>query len=220
MLLNNYLYISMINTTNNMPNLGKLRICFFASHGGTNMQAIIDSIKSRKLDIVPALMISNNSNSLALQRAKNENIPAYHLSSKTHPDNLSETILDKINEHKANIIVLAGYMKKLDNAVIDSVHGRVLNIHPALLPKFGGKGMFGSNVHKAVIEEKEKESGATVHIVDNKYDEGKILKQRKIKILENDTPESLAKRVLIIEHQIYSETLQEIADGTISLFGD
>jgi phosphoribosylglycinamide formyltransferase-1 len=181
------------------------------------MQAIIDAIKAKTLDANPALVISNNSSSYALQRAEQEGIPNYHLSSKTNPDNLNDAIIEKMKTHEVNIIVLAGYMKKLDDSIIDYVSGRVLNIHPALLPKFGGQGMYGINVHKAVIAAGEKESGPTVHLVNNRYDDGRILNQRKILVLQNDTPESLAERVLIEEHIIYAETLQKIATGAIEI---
>lgn len=181
------------------------------------MQAIIDAIKAKTLDAKPSLVISNNSSSYALERAEKEAIPHYHLSAKTNPDNLNQIIIELMKTHQVNIIVLAGYMKKLDDSIIDYVNGRVLNIHPALLPKFGGQGMYGMNVHQAVIAEGESESGPTVHLVNNRYDDGRILNQRKIPVLKNDTPESLAERVLIEEHIIYAETLQKIATGEIKI---
>ncbi len=200
-----------------MPNNEQLRICFFASHGGSNMQAIIDAIKANKINAIAALIISNNSSSFALERAKNEGIPAYHLSSKTNPDDLDDKIIEKMQMHKVNIVVLAGYMKKLNEKIIDFVKGRVLNIHPALLPKFGGRGMYGMNVHKAVIESGEEKSGPTVHLVNSKYDEGRILKQMEVPVLKNDTPDELAARVLEKEHIIYAQTIKEIAEGKIEI---
>jgi len=200
-----------------MPKNNKLNICFFASHGGSNMQAIIDNIKLEELDIKISLVISNNSNSTALERAINEGIPSYHLSSITNPDNLDDVIIDKIKEYKVNIILLAGYMRKLGDRVIDEVEGRVLNIHPALLPKFGGKGMYGMNVHQAVIDAKEKKSGATVHIVSSNYDEGRILNQIEVDVFPEDDPETLAKRVLEVEHFIYTDTLKKILSGEIRI---
>ncbi|MEI6090900.1 MAG: phosphoribosylglycinamide formyltransferase [bacterium] len=193
----------------------KMRICFFASHGGSNMQAILDAIQSGLLNAEASLLITNNSQSYAMERAKTVGMSAYHLSGKTNPDNLNSAIIEKLHFHKANIIVLAGYMKKLDDSIIDFVEGRVLNIHPALLPKFGGEGMYGMNVHNAVISAGEKVSGASVHLVNNHYDEGRILNQMKCEVLPDDTPEELAARVLKIEHIIYTDTLIKITIGEI-----
>lgn len=200
----------MIDFTKN-----KMRICFFASHGGSNMQAILDAVKSGELQAEAVMLISNNSQSYALERAKNFGLKAYHLSSKTNPEDLNETIVALLTENNINVIVLAGYMKKLDDEIIDAVEGRVLNIHPALLPKFGGEGMYGNKVHQAVIESGEKISGATIHLVNSHYDEGRILNQASCKVLPEDTAESLAERVLSLEHKLYYETLQKISMGEI-----
>lgn len=197
--------------------MNKLRLGFFASHGGSNMQAIIDACKSGELFAEPAVCASNNSKSRALERCRAESIPAYHVSSKTHPDpkDYENALIEILERHFVDTICLAGFMKKLPDAVLERFNGRVLNIHPALLPKFGGKGMYGLNVHKAVLEARESRSGATVHLVSSEYDRGKILARREAPVLPDDTPESLAARVLEIEHEIYPETLQKIALGEI-----
>jgi len=124
-----------------------------------------------------------------------------------------------LEKHRVNLIVLAGYMKKLGPKTLARYRGRVVNIHPALLPKFGGKGMFGHHVHDAVIAAGEKESGATVHIADEEYDRGRILAQKRVPVMPDDTSESLAARVLEVEHELYAETLQRIAKGEIKLEG-
>lgn len=195
----------------------KLNLGFLASHSGTNMQAIIDNVKSGNLDANLCAVISNNSNSGALERARKEGIPAYHVSEKTYPGNVSAKIIEIFSQHGVNTIVLAGYMKKLDPSVINHFIGRVLNIHPALLPKFGGEGMYGINVHKAVIEAGEKITGATVHLVSTEYDRGKILMQMQVEVQDNDTPETLAERVLKVEHILYSEVLRKISTGEIQI---
>lgn len=197
----------------------KLNLAFFASHGGSNMQAIIDACKEGRLDAIPRVVISNNSNAFALERAKKEGIPYYHISSVTHPnpEEFTKAILDILEKHQVDTIVLAGYMKLLPAEVIKKYHNRILNIHPALLPKFGGKGMYGINVHKAVLEAGEKITGVTVHLVNEEYDKGRILAQVEVPVLENDTPETLAERVLQYEHKLYPETLQKIASGEIVL---
>lgn len=130
-----------------------LKIGFLSSHGGTNMQAIINACKEGKLAGKPCVVISNNPDSGALVRAKNEGIPPYHRSQKTHPDldELDSEILNILSERSVNIIVLVGYMKKIGPKVLEEYKGRILNIHPALLPKYGGVGMYGAKVHEAVI---------------------------------------------------------------------
>ncbi len=183
------------------------------------MQAIIDTIKNNTLNANPVVVISNNSNSKALQRAKKENIPCYHLSGQTYdnPEELDTAMLDLLKKYETDLVILAGYMKKIGNQTLNAFRGRILNIHPALLPKFGGKGMYGMRVHEAVLQAGEKESGVTVHLVDEKYDNGPILMQTKVPVLENDTAETLAERVLKSEHKIYSETIAKIISGEILL---
>lgn len=196
-----------------------MNIGFLASHGGSNMQAIIDACKSGKLQATPAVVISNNSDSGAIARAKTEGIPYYYLSGKTHPDpeELDRTILDTFVRHSVDIIALAGYMKKLGPKTLSHFRGRILNIHPALLPKYGGKGMYGIRVHEAVIAAGEKESGVSIHFVDENYDTGPIIAQTRVPVLPDDTPETLAARVLVQEHILYPATLQRIVTGEIPL---
>ncbi len=196
-----------------------MNIGFLASHGGSNMQAIIDACKAGKLNAATAVVISNNSDSRALERAKTEGIPNYYLSGKTHPDpdDLDRAIMDTLILHKVDVVALAGYMKKLGPKTLAHFRGRILNIHPALLPKFGGKGMYGIHVHEAVLAAGEKESGVTVHLVDEEYDRGPILAQVSVPVMPGDTPEALAERVLAQEHILYSATLQRIATGEIIL---
>lgn len=197
--------------------MNPLNLAIFASHSGSNMQAIIDSIDQKKLNATIKCLITNNSNSYAIQRAINHNIPYFHISSKTHPNpgELVHKIIKILTESDVNIIILAGYMKLLDEEIIDYVEGRVLNIHPALLPKFGGEGMWGMNVHNAVINSNEKKSGATVHLVSKEYDKGRILGQSYVNITENDTAETLANKVLKLEHKLYSDVLIKISKGEI-----
>lgn len=195
----------------------KLKIGVFASHGGSNMQAIIDGCKSGEINGEVTVVICNNSKAKALERAKNEKIPFYHISSTKYveQEEHDKEILRTLKKHDVNIIALAGYMKKLGEKVLKKYENRVLNIHPALLPKYGGKGMYGLNVHKAVIAAKEKQTGATVHLVNEAYDEGDILKSVIVPVLDDDTPESLAQRVIIQEHKLYVKTLSEISKGNI-----
>ena len=190
----------------------KLRLGFLASHEGSNVQAILDACREGRLDAEPCVVISNNSDAMALDRAM-----AAHI----HPDpnRLDEAILEVLLKHRVNLIVLAGYMKKLGPKTLAQYRGRVLNIHPALLPKFGGQGMYGSRVHEAVLASGDKETGVTIHLVDEEYDRGKILAQKNVPVNPDDTAESLGARVLAAEYEIYVATLQRIAKGEISLEG-
>lgn len=197
----------------------RLRLGFLASHGGSNMQAIIDACKEGRLAADPVAVISNNSGSTALQRAEREGIFGIHLSSATHPDpeRLDEAILGVLEEHRVDLVILAGYMRKLGSRTLQRFKGRVLNIHPALLPKYGGAGMYGRLVHEAVLAAGENVTGITVHLVDEEYDHGAILNQCQVPVLDGDTADTLSARVLQREHQFFVETLQLIVTGKISL---
>lgn len=197
----------------------KLKIGILASHGGSNMQAIIDSCKKNQIIGDVSVVICNNSNAGAVEKAKKAEIPVYHLSGSNYPtDNeLDEAILIVLGKYKVNIVVLAGYMKKLGPMVLKEYKNKILNIHPALLPKHGGKGMHGINVHKSVIASGDKKSGATVHLVNENYDEGGILSQVVVNVSENETPKSLADKVLVQEHRLYPITLEKISKGEIDL---
>jgi phosphoribosylglycinamide formyltransferase-1 len=196
-----------------------MNIGILASHNGSNAQAIIDACKAGLLQAVPAVIISNNSNSGAIIRAKQEGIPFYHLSQTIHPqpEKLDQAILDSLHKHNVDIVVLAGYMKKLGPKTLASFKGTILNIHPSLLPKFGGRGMYGIHVHEAVIAAKEKETGVSVHILEDEYDTGPVIAQAKIPVLPNDTPETLQAKVLELEHSFLPKTLQKIVSGDIIL---
>jgi phosphoribosylglycinamide formyltransferase-1 len=196
-----------------------MNIAIFASHGGSNLQAIIDSCKSEKINADVKLVISNNSDSMALQRAKNEGILGYHISQKVIPNNdeLDRKILNILDENKIDMIFLAGYMKMLGVPVLQKYSNRIFNIHPALLPKYGGKGMYGMNVHKAVIQAKEKVSGVTIHRVNENYDSGEIVAQTEVQVMPNDMPEELATRVLEREHSFFVEVICDIVNGNIKL---
>lgn len=196
-----------------------MNIAVFASHGGSDLQAIIDGCKSNKINAEVVAVISNNGDSMALRRALNEGVPAYYLSAKKFgsEETLAKEILAVLTTHKVDMIFLAGYMRRLHITVLEKYNNRIFNIHPALLPKFGGKGMYGMNVHTAVIEAKEKETGVTIHRVNAEYDSGEIVAQTKVPVLENDTPEILAARVLEREHSFLVEVLSDISDGKISL---
>lgn len=197
----------------------KLAIGVLSSHGGTNLQAITDACNDGRLDAEVRAVICNNSRAHALQRARREGIPALHLSGMTHPapGELDSAITAALVGHGVELVVLAGYMKKLGPRILQRYRRRILNIHPALLPRFGGTGMYGDRVHRAVLEAGEKVSGATVHIVDGEYDHGPVVAFREVPVRGDDSPGSLAERVLEQEHDLYWRTIQGIATGCIDL---
>jgi phosphoribosylglycinamide formyltransferase-1 len=206
-----YVYIPDYTMENqeSRDEMTKLSIAVFASGGGTNLQSLIDASKKGVFNGEITALISNNSGAYALERAKNAGIAAYHISGKKFPerDRFVDEILKTLEKHKTNLIVLAGYMKLLPVEIVRKYRNRILNIHPALLPKYGGKGMYGMNVHKAVIESGDRISGATVHFVDEIFDHGVILIQRAVPVLPGDDPETLAARVLKVEHKILPEAV-------------
>ena len=197
----------------------KIALGVLASHGGTNLQAIIDSCRSGSIDAEVRVVISNNSRSLALERARRAGIPTAHLSSATHPDpgRLDEAIAETLQRHGVQVVALAGYMKMLGARTLDAYRNRILNVHPALLPKFGGRGMYGERVHQAVLASGDSVSGVTVHLVDEEYDHGSVVAQTQVPVLPDDTPDTLAARVLEQEHNLYPKTIQRIATGEIDL---
>ncbi|MDR3049382.1 MAG: phosphoribosylglycinamide formyltransferase [Elusimicrobiota bacterium] len=189
-------------------------LAILVSGGGSNLQSIIDECKSGILkDLAQVcLVVSNNPGAFALERAKKENIAAICINRRNYSNEIdfNSDILKELKLAKTDIICLAGYMRLLGQNIVSEYSGRILNMHPALLPKFGGQGMYGHFVHEAVIKSGEKKSGATVHFVNERYDDGKIIIQREVPVLENDAPETLAKRVLEIEHKIYPEAIRKI----------
>ncbi len=197
----------------------KLNLVVLASGGGTNLQAIIDNIEAGKVDAQIRAVISNNSKSGALERARNHNIPDIHLSRKQFAtlEEFDQKFLSILKEKETDLVVLAGYMKMLSPTVIREYENRIINIHPALLPAFGGEGMYGIHVHEAVIKSGVKVTGVTVHIVDEIYDHGAILFQKCVPVSNDDTPESLQKRVLPHEHEAYSRVIQLFAEGKIEI---
>ena len=186
-----------------MLEIKKKNIAVLVSGSGSNLQSIIDNIEQGNLNCKITYVIADRP-CYGLERAKNYKIKNIMLDRKLFKEKLSDEISSILenNEEKTDYIVLAGYLSILSNSFIEKWPEKIINIHPSLLPKFGGKGMYGMNVHRAVIEAKEKESGATIHFVDSGIDTGKIITQVKVPVLENDSPEDLQKRVLEQEHKL------------------
>jgi phosphoribosylglycinamide formyltransferase-1 len=187
------------------------RLAFLSSHGGTTLQAVLEACRVGTLDATVAVVISNNSRSLALARARSAGVPGYHLSGHTHPDPavLDAAITDALDTHDVGVIVLAGYMKLLGPRTLARYTGRILNVHPALLPGFGGTGMYGDRVHEAVLAAGHRITGVTVHLADAEYDHGPILARREIPVEPGDTVESLRQRVQSHEAPLLVEVLRD-----------
>ena len=182
-------------------------IAIFASGTGSNARKIVEYFKDHQ-NIKVSLVVSNNKDAPVLEMARANNIPTLVINRDRFYK--SEDILKEFNIYKVNFIVLAGFLLLIPKYLIRNFPNRIVNIHPALLPKYGGKGMYGMNVHKAVKAANEKESGITIHYVNEKYDEGKILFQESCEIIPTDSPEMIAKKVLQLEHQHYSKVIENI----------
>ena len=181
----------------------------FVSGNGSTLQTIIDNINSGVLQAKINLVVSSNSEAYALERAKINNIPTYIIQNTATQD-IDLELVAECSKYEIDLIVLAGYLKMIGNSLIDKY--TIINTHPALLPKFGGHGMYGMNVHKAVVAAKEEYSGVTVHYVNNKYDEGAIISQTKVKLEEGETPESLSKKVQDVEKPQLVKVIKEFIE--------
>ena len=185
-----------------------INIAVFASGNGSNAENIIRYFKDNE-EIRVALVLSNNKNAYVHTRAKNLGVPSYTFS-KDEFDK-GDPVLQKLQEYRIDFIVLAGFLLKVPEPILKAYPQRIVNIHPALLPKYGGKGMYGDRVHKAVIQAGEKESGITIHWVNEHYDEGEIIFQARCPVLPSDTPEELAQRIHKLEYEYYPQVIEKIA---------
>ena len=184
------------------------RLAVLASGRGSNLHALLDAITRGDLPATVVVVVSNNSGAPVLSLARAHQIDAVHLSGKTNVDP-GAALLELLGAHHVDLVVLAGYMKRLDPRIVAAYPDRVVNIHPAPLPRFGGPGMFGLAVHAAVLTAKVPTAGPTVHLVSDDYDTGRILAHLPVPVLPTDTPESLAQRVLAAEHQLYWRTIRQ-----------
>jgi phosphoribosylglycinamide formyltransferase 1 len=201
---------------------GAMNIAVFASGRGSNFQAILHAVDAGTVPAHVAVLISNSAHAGALETARAHGIPAVLVNEKLFADNqdFSNRLLSVLREHHVEVIALAGYLKRVPPQVIQQFRNRILNIHPALLPFFGGAGMYGHHVHEAVIASGMKISGATVHLVNEEYDRGAILIQRTVEVVAGDSAESLAAKVLKVEHEIFPLALKALAENRIKIEGN
>ena len=194
-------------------------IAFLASHNGTNMRAVVTACRDGRLRVQPVALISNNADSAAMAWAKQNKLAAVHISAKSAGSEAAAdaAIAATLAQYGADLVILAGYMRKLGPETLGSFERRILNVHPALLPKFGGKGMYGDFVHEAVLAAGEKETGASIHLVDGEYDHGAVVAQARVLVEAGDTPQTLAARVQAKEQELFPETLKRIIAREIDL---
>lgn len=188
-----------------------VRLAVLISGGGTTLQNLIDRIADRRLAAEIVLVVASKGTAFGIQRAKRANIPAVVVDRKAHStaDSFSETIFQHCRASRASLVCLAGFLQLL--RIPPDFAGRVLNIHPALLPAFGGKGMYGHHVHEAVLKAGVPESGCTVHMVDDQYDHGEIVVQKRVPVMPGDTPDTLAARVFTAECDAYPEAIRIVS---------
>jgi phosphoribosylglycinamide formyltransferase-1 len=186
------------------------RLGILASHRGSNFQAIIDACERGQINAKPVLAISNNSQSMALTRARQAGIKALHISGVTHPEDHDQAIADALTEQGIDLVITAGYMKKLGPVTLARFKGKIINVHPSLLPRHGGPGMYGLNVHQAVIDAGDHETGISIHWVESDYDSGPVIAQVSIPVASDDTAVSLAEKVIQREHALLVSTLASL----------
>ncbi|WP_263788751.1 phosphoribosylglycinamide formyltransferase [Salinibacter grassmerensis] len=194
-----------------------MRLAVFASGEGTNFQAILDAVSGGALPAEVACCISNTPDAGALERAEQHDVPTEVIppASFENPETFGRALLDSLAAQDVTFVALAGYMQKIPPSVVDAYRGAMTNIHPALLPAFGGQGMYGMHVHHAVLDYGVHWTGATVHLVDEEYDHGPIVLQEPVPVYANDTPEALADRVRKVEHRLYPEALRLFAENRV-----
>jgi len=188
------------------------KIVIFASGSGTNAENIaLHFNKSQLAEVV--CIFSNSENAKVLERAKKHNIPSEVFSKE---DFFGDKVLQKLNSIQPDLIILAGFLLKFPQNIIQSFPDKIINIHPALLPKFGGKGMYGMNVHRAVLENKEVETGITIHFVNENYDEGSIIFQKSVPLSITETPESVAAKVHELEQRYFPEVIEKLINQDLT----
>lgn len=198
-----------------------LNLAVFVSGRGSNFISVFNNIRNGKIDAQINFLVSDNKNCNAVAFAKENKIPVLFVSEIAKEDYIDYTELaDLFNKQKIGLIVLAGFLKKIPDNFIEVFENKIINIHPALLPSFGGKGMYGMNVHRAVFEKSCKVSGATIHFVNKIYDDGKIIFQKSVDISDVNSAEEIAERVLKIEHEILPFIVSKFSENKIKIYNN
>lgn len=198
----------------------KIGVIVSGQSRGTNFQAILDAIDAGQLHAKVALLIATNEMHGAIARARDANIRTLILSpSELSREEWDHRAADAMYEEGVSVVALAGYLRYVTSVLLEAYPARILNVHPSLLPSFGGQGMYGNRVHRAVLESGCKVSGCTVHLVDERYDTGPILAQSAVPVLDDDTPDSLALRVQVEEHRLYPKCIEDILHDKVRVEG-
>lgn len=192
----------------------KIRLAVLISGSGSNLQALIDACRDPSYPATIEIVISNRPDAYGLERARKAGIPTAIVDHMqyTGREDFEDAIQKILDQHPVNLICLAGFMRILTPGFVEKWEGSIINTHPALLPKHGGKGMYGEHVHRAVLKAKDAESGVSIHYVIPEVDQGEVILQRRVPVLQNDTVDTLAKRVLAEEHIAYIEAVRAIAE--------
>ena len=196
-----------------------MRLLVMASGNGTDFQSIIDGIKSGYINAEIVALISDKEGAYALKRAEMNNISAYCIPKKKLKDKFYEELANVVNEINPDGIILAGFITILNEEIVNKYHNRIINIHPSLIPSFCGKGYYGINVHKAVVDYGVKYTGCTVHFVDSGADTGPIIMQDVVKVEDDDTPETVASKVLKLEHKLLPYAVKLFTEGRLKVEG-
>ena len=194
-----------------------LKLGFLASKNGTSMRAIVEAARMGGLAVEPRLVVSNNRKAPALEFAAERGVPTLVIPTQADPDAADAAVCAALEGAGVELVILSGYLRRLGPLTLGRYRNRILNIHPGLLPAFGGEGMYGRRVHEAVIAAGASESGATIHAVDEIYDHGPVIERRTVPVLGGDTAEALEARVAAMEPGFFVETLARIAAGELRL---
>jgi phosphoribosylglycinamide formyltransferase-1 len=194
-----------------------MRLAFLASNNGSSLRAVVAAIEAGRLSAEPRLVVSNRKSAPALDFARAHGIAALCIPTTADPAEADRRLALALAQAGTDLVILSGYLRKLGPATLDAFAGRILNIHPALLPRYGGQGMYGRRVHEAVVAAGERETGATVHLVDGEYDHGAVVAQTRLPIEPGETAESVERKVMAAEPELFVETLQRVVSGDLIL---
>ena len=194
-----------------------MNLAFLASNNGSSLRAIVAAIEAGALDARPVLVVSNRKTAPALDFAADHGVAARFIPTAADPDGADRRLAEALTAAGADLVVLSGYLRKLGPATLAAFGGRILNIHPALLPRHGGQGMYGRRVHEAVIAAGERESGATVHLVDDQYDHGEVVAQVRVPLADDDDAAAVERKVMASEPALFVLTLQRLVAGQLML---
>ena len=197
--------------------MDKLAIAFLASYNGTSFRAVSEAIRANTINAAAVVLISNRASSTALAYAETNGIPSFHIPTKDREADADKQLRDTLVAHGAEIVVLSGYLKKLGPLTLTAFDGRILNVHPGPLPKYGGSGMYGRRVHQAVLDNREAETGATIHLVDGEYDHGRTVVTTTVQIHPDDDVLSLEQRVMVAECNLFTDLIRSISTGKLRL---